>query len=95
VPPNLIEASDRELVSTATHEQRAVVTNDIKDFRPIAAERLMDGRGHSGLILIPASRSRRRDATGALAAAIERVMRAHPDGISGAEHWVPPVGSRS
>lgn len=88
--PDLIEASDREIVDTATREQRAVVTNDIKDFRPIAAERLTDGRGHPGLILLPASRGRRRDATGALADAIESILRAHPDGIPGSEHWVPP-----
>ncbi len=88
--PDLIEVSDREIVETATREQRAVVTNDVKDFRPIATERLTDGRGHAGLILLPASRSRSRDATGRLADAIESVMRTHPNGIPDAEHWVPP-----
>lgn len=87
----LPEASDREVIDVASREQRAVVTNNIKDFRPIAAERLVDGRGHAGLVLIPASRSRRRNATGALADAIETVMRAHPGGIAGAEHWVAPL----
>jgi hypothetical protein len=85
---DLVEASDREIMETATREQRAVVTNDIKDFRPIAAERLTDGRGHAGLILLPASRSRSRDATGMLADAIEVLMRAHPGGIVGSEHWI-------
>jgi hypothetical protein len=88
---DMVEASDREVIDVATREQRAVVTNDIKDFRPIAAERLVDGRGHAGLILIPASRSRSRDATGALADAIEAVMHTHPGGIAGAEHWIPPL----
>lgn len=86
----LIEASDREVFDTATREQRAVVTNDIKDFRPIAAERLADGRGHAGLVLLPASRSRSRNAAGALADAIEALIRAHPGGIAGVEHWIPP-----
>lgn len=74
------------IVEAATCEQRAVVTNDIKDFRPIAAERLADGRGHAGLILLPASRS--LDATGELADAIEALMRAHPGGIVGSELWI-------
>lgn len=88
---DLIEASDREVVETSVHERRAVVTSDIKDFRPIAAERLADGRGHAGLILLSPSRSRSRAATGALADAIEALMRAHPDGIASAEYWLPPL----
>lgn len=88
---DLIQASDREVMDVALREERAVVTNDIKDFRPVAAERVADGRGHFGLILLPASRSRSRDATGALADAIEAVMRAHPYGIPSAEHWIPSL----
>ncbi len=91
--PDLIEASDREVVEVATGEQRAVVTNDIKDFRPIASERLSDGRGHAGLILLPASRSRSRDATGVLADEVEALMRAHPKGIAGSEYWIAPTAS--
>lgn len=86
--PELAEASDAQVLDAATREQRTVVTNNIKDFRPLAAQCLIDGRGHGGLILLPSSRS--RDATGALASAIERVMRAHPGGIANSEHWVPP-----
>lgn len=85
---DLVEASDREIMETATREQRAVVTNDIKDFRPIAAERLTDRRGHAGLILLPASRSRSLNATGDLADAIEALMRAHPGGIVDSAHWI-------
>ena len=88
---DLVEASDRDVLDAATREQRAVVTNDIKDFRPIAAERLVDGRGHAGLVLLAARSRRNRDATGALADAVESVMRAHPDGIANAEHWLPPL----
>jgi hypothetical protein len=83
---DLMEASDSDVLDAASREQRAVVTNNIKDFRPLAAERLADGRGHAGLILLPASRSRSRAATGALADAIEAVLRAQPNGIPSAEH---------
>jgi len=88
---DLLQAPDRELMETARREERAVVSNNIKDFRPLAAERIADGRGHAGLILLPASRSRSRDATGALADAIEAVMRAYPQGMPSAEHWIPPL----
>lgn len=87
---DLPQAADHEIIETATREERAVVTNNVKDFRPLAAERIADGRGHAGLILLPATRSRSRDAIGALADAIEAVMRAHPEGIPSAEHWIAP-----
>ncbi|HUN79471.1 MAG TPA: DUF5615 family PIN-like protein [Solirubrobacteraceae bacterium] len=87
---DLRQATDHEVIETASREDRAVVTNNIKDFRPLAAERLADGRGHAGLILLPAARSRGRQATGAIADALDALMRAHPDGIAGAEHWIAP-----
>ncbi len=83
-------APDSRVMAVAAEEQRAVVTNNVKDFRSIAAERLTDGRGHAGLILVPSRRGRRRDHAGALANAIEALMRAHPEGIADAEQWVPP-----
>jgi Domain of unknown function (DUF5615) len=87
---DLPEASDSDVMDAAAREDRAVVSANVKDFRPIAAGRLTDGSGHAGLILVPANRNLRRDATGAIADAIEAVMRAHPDGLSGVEHWIPP-----
>ncbi len=87
---DLPEATDREVMQAAAREQRAVATANVKDFRPIAAERLTDGRGHAGLILLPAKRNLTRNATGSLADGIETLMRAHPDGIQGAEHWLVP-----
>jgi hypothetical protein len=85
---DLVEKPDLEVFDSANREGRAVVTNNIKDFRPIAAERLTDGRGHAGVILVPGPRRRRRDDTGRLADAIETVMRDHPDGIPGLERWL-------
>ncbi len=89
---DLVQAPDDEVIDTAAREGRAVVSNNVKDFRPLAAERMSDGRGHAGLILLPARRSRSREATGALADAVEAVMRAHPEGIPSAEHWIAPLG---
>jgi hypothetical protein len=87
--PDLVRRSDEEIVAAAAAELRAVVTNNIKDFRPIAARRLADGSGHAGLILLPAKRSRTRAAAGHLADGIEGIMRSNPDGVVDSERWVP------
>jgi hypothetical protein len=86
--PDLVEAPDREVMELARREERAVVTNNIKDFRPIATERMASGQGYAGLIFVPSTRDHSNDASGALADAIEAVMRAHPNGIPDAEHWI-------
>ena len=90
--PELLRASDERLMEVAMQEDRAVVTNNLRHFRPIAAQRLAQGKQHAGLILLPSSRARNRAATGMLADAIEAVMRANPEGIAGAERWIAPLG---
>jgi hypothetical protein len=88
---DLLGYSDRIVFETASGEGRALVTNNIKDFRPLAAEWLAKGRMHSGLILLPSARTRTRAAIPALAAAVEAILRDHPDGIAGSERWVGPL----
>jgi len=85
---DLVGRSDQIVLEAARAEGRAVVTNNIKDFRPLAAQRLAQGKVHAGLILLPSSRTRTRGAIAAVAAAIEIVLRNHPDGLSGSERWV-------
>jgi len=88
---DLLQVSDERLLDAAHQEERAVITNNIKDFRPIAANRTLSGQGHGGLILLPSKRSRSRAAIGALADSIESILNAHPKGIANREEWVPPV----
>jgi predicted nuclease of predicted toxin-antitoxin system len=83
--------SDRIILEVACSEGRAVVTNNIKDFRPLAAEWLAQGRVHAGLILLPSTRTRTRHGIAAVAGAIENVLRDHPDGLSGSERWIGPL----
>ena len=89
----LIGSSDRVLLEVASGERRAVITNNVKDFRPLAAERLARGQTHGGLILLPSSRTRTRASVERLAAAIESVLRSHPDGLASSEQWVGPLTS--
>jgi hypothetical protein len=90
----LIGSSDSVLLEVASDERRAVITNNVKDFRPLAAERLARGRSHGGLILLPSSRARTRPSREHLADAIERVLRNHPDGLVSSEQWVGPLTVR-
>jgi predicted nuclease of predicted toxin-antitoxin system len=43
---DLVGSIDWTILDVATGEGRAVVTNNIKDVRPFAAERLAQGRTH-------------------------------------------------
>jgi predicted nuclease of predicted toxin-antitoxin system len=88
---DLVGRSDRIILEVARGEERAVVTNNIKDFRPLAAEWLAQGRVHAGLILLPSARTRTRHAIAAIADAIETVLRDHPDGLTGSERWIGPL----
>jgi len=85
---------DSTILEVATGEGRAVVTNNIKDFRPLAAERLAKGQTHGGLILVPSTWTRSRAAVTALAGAIEKVLHDHPDGLAGSERWIGPLLGR-
>jgi len=89
--PAMRGAFDDQVMELAVAEERAVVTNNIKDFRPIAAARMAEGAGHAGLILLPSTRSRSRSAINALADGIETIMRANPNGLEGSERWVAPL----
>ncbi len=91
--PDLIGASDRMILEIASDEGRAVVTNNVKDFRPLTVEFLARGRVHGGLVLLPSTRSRTKSAIGALVSAIAGIMRAHPDGIAGGEEWIGPLNA--
>jgi predicted nuclease of predicted toxin-antitoxin system len=88
---DLAGRSDRIILEVACSEGRAVVTNNIKDFRPLAAEWLAQGRVHAGLILLPSARTRTSSAIAAVAGAIENVLRDYPDGLSGSERWIGPL----
>jgi len=79
---------DAAVLEVATAEGRAVVTNNVKDFRPIAARRLQRGDGHAGLILIPSTTPRNLAATGRLADALGQLMLESPAGIANSERWL-------
>ena len=86
--PDLVGRSDMVIFEVAAAEDRAVVTNNIKDFRPLAAHWLAQGRVHTDLILLPSSRTRTRAAVALLADCIANVLRANPRGLASSERWI-------
>jgi uncharacterized protein with PIN domain len=87
---DLVGSSDRVILEIAETEERSVITNNVKDFRPLAAERLAQGGTHAGLVLLPSKRTRMRTAVAMLAGAIEKSLHDHPDGLAGSERWISP-----
>ena len=85
---DLIGRGDRAILGVASAERRALITNNIKDFRPLAAERLARGEGHGGLILLPSRRTRTRGMVERLAEAIDKILRDNPDGLQSSERWI-------
>jgi predicted nuclease of predicted toxin-antitoxin system len=88
---DLAGRSDRVILEVGVAEGRAVITNNVKDFRPLAAERLARGESHAGLILLPSTRTRTRGAVEMLANVIEQILRERPDGMPATERWIPPA----
>ena len=79
---------DEEVMEVAHREERVVVTNNIKDFRPLAANRLANGNGHSGLTLVSPKAPRSKAANRPLADAIEQLIKSNPGGLAGSERWI-------
>jgi predicted nuclease of predicted toxin-antitoxin system len=88
---DLAGRSDRAILEVAAAEERAVITNNVKDFRPLAAERLARGESHAGLILLPSTHTRTRAAVEMLANEIEQILHEHPDGLPATERWIAPA----
>jgi predicted nuclease of predicted toxin-antitoxin system len=89
--PDLVGRSDLFIFEVACSEDRAVITNNIKDFRPLAAQWLAQGRAHAGLILLPSARTRTRAAVTMLATCIATVLADNPDGLASGERWIGPL----
>ena len=90
---DLVGRSDMVIFEVACSEGRAVITNNIKDFRPLAAEWLAQGQVHGGLILLPSARTRTRAANTMLADRIARILQDNPDGLASSERWISPLPS--
>lgn len=77
--PDLISAEDETLLALSAAEKRALLTNNVRDFVPIATRWAGDGRTHYGLVFVSDRTPKRSHNTiGAHVRAIDRLLQAHP-----------------
>ena len=83
--------SDSQIMVVARTGRRAIVTNNLRDYRPLHSEAITPGgRGHFGMIFIPGSYRRTRADTGRIIAALEVKLAQYPgetDLVNG-EAWL-------
>jgi predicted nuclease of predicted toxin-antitoxin system len=83
--------SDPDVLTLARSQQRAVVTNNVRDFRPLHAEAITPGGpGHYGIIFMPFSYRRTKADTGRIITALEAKLTEFPgiDDLVDAEAWL-------
>jgi hypothetical protein len=83
--------SDPEVLALACAEHRGVVTNNLRDFRPLHHEAIAPGgAGHFGMIFMPGSYRRTRADTGRIIAALEAILAQHPgeNDLANGEAWL-------
>ena len=89
--PDRDTLSDPEVLTLARAGHRAVVTNNLRDFRPLHNEAISPGgAGHFGMIIMPGSYRRTRADTGKIVAALEAVPRQYPgdSDLANGEAWL-------
>ena len=73
------QTSDREQLTFASAQGRALVSRNVRHFMDLALTAVQEQRPHAGIILISARF--RGNETKAIAEGLLRILRAHPDGI--------------
>lgn len=66
---------DGQVLSAAARDRRAVVANNIKDFRPLHADYLKTSATHYGIVFVPTGKyALRRDQLGSLITALDELL---------------------
>jgi hypothetical protein len=96
--PELIGRADRVHFASMPEERRAIVTQDLGDFRPLLSEAMRAGSKTYGLVCVPARVSLSRNAIGQLVGSLEEVLQGHPEDEDlidrGGEVWLSEVSSQ-
>ncbi len=83
--------SGPEVLALARAGHRAVVTSNLRDFRPLHHEAITPGGpGHYGMIFIPGSYRRTRNDTGKITTALQALLARYPGGagLADGEAWL-------
>ena len=88
--PERESLSDPDVLALARAQQRAAVTNNVRDFRPLHTEAVLPGGpGHYGMIFMPGTYRRTRDDTGRIIAALQKALACYPgdEDLANGETW--------
>jgi len=83
--------SDTDVLALARAEHRAIVTNNLRDYRPLHNEAIVPGGdGHFGMIFMPGTYRRAKADTGRIIAALEAILAQHPgeNDLANGEAWL-------
>jgi hypothetical protein len=83
--------SDPDVLEVARRERRAIVTNNLRDFRPLHHEAIAaGGEGHYGMVFVPGAYRRTKADVGRIVSALERKLEDHPgiDDLASGETWL-------
>lgn len=83
--------SDPEVMTMARAERRAIVTNNVRDFRPLHAEAVTPGgSGHFGMLFMPGNYKRAKNDIGRIVADLEAKLARYPgdEDLANAEDWL-------
>ena len=89
--PDLEGLPDADVVAVARNEQRAIVTSNVRDFRPIHVELITPGgAGHAGFVFVPTTYRLTKADIGRLVAALELKLADYPADLdlANAETWI-------
>jgi hypothetical protein len=89
--PDREALSDPDVLALACAEHRAVVTNNLRDFRPLHHEAVTPGGGgHFGMIFMPSGYRRTRADSGRIIAALEAILGRYPGekDLANGEAWL-------
>jgi hypothetical protein len=94
--PDLRERSDRVHFASQPDEQRAIVTRDLGDVRPLLADALRRGQATYGLVYVPRRFALNREGLGPIVTTLDALLIAHPafDAAvtAGGEIWLQEPG---
>jgi len=85
------ELSDPDVLDLARSQQRAVVTNNVRDFRPLHIAAVgAGGAGHYGIIFMASNFRRSKADIGRIADALEEKLKQYPglEDLANAEDWL-------
>lgn len=85
------QLSDPQVLNLGRAEHRAVVTNNLVDFRPLHEEAVTPGgAGHWGMVFMPGNYRRTKAGTGLILAALEAKLAEFPeeDSLLNGETWL-------